>query len=73
MKASKIIGILLIIASLFIGYVGIKKVQDNTNEINVLGIKIEASNESGQQQGYLYLGAAVIVFIGGILLTNKTR
>ena len=73
MDISKITAIVLILGSLAIGYIGYKKVSQNTNEVNVLGIKIEASNESGQQEGYLFLGLAVLVFAGGIYTLNKSK
>lgn len=66
MNAAKLIGTLLIIASLCIGYIGINKIADNTNQINFFGLKIDADNESGKQQGFLYLGAAVLLFVGGM-------
>ena len=66
METSKIIGAILLVISLAIGYIGVNKIADSTKEINFLGLKIDASNESGQQQGYLYLGVAVILFAGGI-------
>jgi hypothetical protein len=66
MKAPQVIGIILVVISLLIGYVGINKVADSTKEINLLGLKIDASNESGQQQGYLYLGLAVVLLGGGL-------
>jgi hypothetical protein len=66
MKAPQIIGIILVVISLLIGYVGINKVADSTKEINLLGLKIDASNESGQQQGYLYLGLAGVLLGGGL-------
>ena len=71
MNASKIIGIILIIASLLVGYVGFNKIADNTAQINLLGLKIDASNESGKQQGYLYVGFAILLFVGGIYTINK--
>jgi len=73
MNTSKIIGILLIIVSLAVGYVGFNKIADNTAEINLLGLKIDASNESGKQQGYLYLGFALILIAGGIYTVNKSK
>lgn len=73
MNLSKIIAVVLIILSLFIGYIGINKVQENTNEINFLGIKIEASDESGKQKGYLYLGFAVLLLGGGLYSLNKSK
>ena len=66
MNTSKIIGTLLILGGLALGYVGINKIADSTKEINLLGLKINASNESGQQQGYIYLGAAILIFGGGL-------
>ena len=73
MNPSKIIGIILIIISLGVGYVGINKIADNTKEINLLGLKIDASNESGKEQGYLYLGLAVILLAGGVYTLNKSK
>ena len=73
MNTSKIIGIILIVISLAVGYVGINKIADNTKEINLLGLKIDASNESGKEKGYLYLGLAVILLAGGVYTVNKSK
>lgn len=71
MNISKIIGTILIIVSLALGYIGINKIVDSTHEINFLGLKIDASNESGKQQGFIYLGAAIAIFVGGIYVTKS--
>lgn len=73
MNSSKIIASILIIASLGMGYLGYNKISENTNQVNILGVKIEASNESGQQQGYLFVGIAVLLFLGGIYTLNKSQ
>lgn len=73
MNTSKIIAAILIIASLGMGYLGYNKVSESTNEVNVLGLKIEASNESGKQEGYLFLGLATVLFLGGIYTLNKSK
>ncbi len=73
MNTSKIIGIVLLIISLGIGYNGINKISENTVQVNLLGLKIDASNESQKQQGYLYLGFAAILFAGGIYTLNKSK
>ncbi|OCB71157.1 hypothetical protein B0A79_22435 [Flavobacterium piscis] len=73
MNPLKIIGIILIVISLGVGYIGINKIADNTKEINLLGLKINASNESGKQQGYLYLGLGIILLVGGIYTVNKSK
>ncbi|WP_276381383.1 hypothetical protein [Flavobacterium sp. H4147] len=71
MNLAKIVGIVLIVLSLAAGYVGLNRVADSTKEINFLGLKIDASNESGQIQGFLYLGAAVLLLAGGIYTLKK--
>ncbi|MEZ4877129.1 MAG: DUF5963 family protein [Flavobacterium sp.] len=71
MKSNKIIGIILAVVALYIGYIGITKVSKSTKEVNVLGLEIDASNESGKEKGYLYLGAAVILFAGGMYSLKK--
>lgn len=73
MNTSKLIGIVLIILSIGIGYTGANKISENSAEVNLLGLKIDASNESGKQQGYLYLGIAAVLFIGGIYTLSKSK
>ena len=68
---NKIIGAILIIASLMLGYIGINKISESTGSVNVLGIKIEASDKSGKQEGYIFMGVAVILLAGGIYTLNK--
>lgn len=71
MNTNKIIGTILIVVSLFIGYTGINKVSQNDASVKVLGLKIDASNESGKNQGFIYIGLAAIIFIGGIFTINR--
>ncbi len=67
------IGGILIIISLAIGYFGVTKISENNQQVNILGLKIDASNEPGKQQGYFYLGLAAILFVGGIYTLNKSK
>lgn len=71
MKPNKIIGIVLIVVALYLGYLGATKVSNNTAEVKVLGLEIDASNEAGKEKGYLYLGGALILFAGGIYSLKK--
>ena len=73
MNNSKIIGAVLILISLGIGYLGYTKIADSSASVNVLGVKIDASNESGKQEGYLFVGLAVVLFAGGIYTINKAK
>ncbi|CAM3602442.1 hypothetical protein FLGE108171_05435 [Flavobacterium gelidilacus] len=71
MKISKIIGIVLILGSLYLGYLGINKVANNSAELNVLGLKIDASNDSGKEQGFIYIGLAIVLLGSGVYSINK--
>lgn len=73
MKANKIIGIVLIIASLLVGYLAYQKISDNTKSLNIGEVKLEASNESGKTEGYLFLGLAVLLFGGGVYTLRKSN
>lgn len=71
MKIEKIIGTVLMLISLYVGYLGIDKVSNNSKEVKVLGLEIDASNESGKEKGYLFIGLAVVLFAGGLYSINK--
>ncbi|AWW00428.1 hypothetical protein [Arcticibacterium luteifluviistationis] len=71
MKSNKIIGILLIVGSLVLGYFGFNKVSNNDVSVEVLGLEIDASNKSGKEQGYMLLGLGLVVFVGGLYTTSK--
>ena len=71
MKA--IVPVLLIVGSLFLGYLGVNKIQSNSASVKVLGLEIEADNQSGKEQGYIFLGLAVLLFAGGVVTYNKSR
>ena len=73
MKTNKIIGAILIIVSLAMGYQGYNKISESTKSVNLLGLKVEANDESGKKEGYLFLGLAVVLFGGGIYTLNKSK
>lgn len=73
MDVRKITGAILIIISLVVGYIGFNKISQSSNEVKVLGVEIEASDESGKKEGYLYVGLAIVLFGGGIFTINRTR
>ena len=69
----KVLAIVLILAALGIGYIGANKIADSTKGFKFLGMKIEASDESGKTEGYVYLGIAVILLAGGVYSLGKAK
>ncbi|MEP7266974.1 MAG: hypothetical protein ABI844_05050 [Saprospiraceae bacterium] len=67
-----IIAIALIVGGLLLGYQGVTTVTHNSTEVKLLGIKVDASNETGKEKGYIYIGGGVLlVLLGGYLLKNN--
>ncbi|GGK56434.1 MULTISPECIES: hypothetical protein [Flavobacteriaceae] len=74
MHTRKIIGILLIVISLCLGYFGFNKISENSKSIEVLDLKVDISNNSEKEMGYISIGSAIILLIGGLyLLKNEDK
>jgi hypothetical protein len=73
MQTTKILGTVLLIAAIILGYFGVTKVANSSSEVKVLGLEIDASNESGKKKGYMLIGLAVVLFAGGLYSINKKQ
>lgn len=73
MEVRKIIGAILIIISLGLGYLGFNTMTESSNSVKVLGVNIEASNETEKRKGYMYIGLAIVLFAGGIYTINQSK
>lgn len=73
MNSTKIIGIVLMVGGIALGYMGITKISDNSASVEILDLEIDISNESGKEQGYLYLGVAILLFAGGVYSLRKSK
>ncbi len=67
----QLIGIALIVCSLFLGYQGVEKISNNNASVEILDVEIDLSNKSGKEEGFMYVGLAVLLFVGGIYLVKK--
>ncbi|MGV8963451.1 MAG: hypothetical protein ACOH2V_08740 [Candidatus Saccharimonadaceae bacterium] len=71
MKA--IIGVILIVAALVLGYLGINQIQQSSNAVEILGVELKAEDKGGKETGYLQLGLGVVSLVGGIYLLGKRK
>jgi hypothetical protein len=69
----KVIGILLIILSLYLGYVGITKFSNSGQSVDIVGIEISTENNHKKSTAYLYIGLALVSFVGGGFLTKNGK
>lgn len=67
----KTIGIVLILASLGLGYLGIDKYQSSGESIDIAGVEISAENQKGRTESYVYLGVALLSLVIGIRILNR--
>ena len=71
MNGRNIVALIFIVFGLYIGYIGVNKLANNTNEIKFLGIEIDASNEKGQTKGIVFIVLAAMMIGGGAALMRK--
>lgn len=65
-------GIILIIAALLLGYIGVQKLDESETNVKFLGINISAEDESKKEVGYIFLGLAALCLVGGVM-TMRNR
>jgi len=67
----KIIPAILLIAGLLLAVKGIQTIQSATAGVKLLGLEINASDESGQTAGIMYLLLGVGALIGSYMTWKK--
>jgi len=71
MSTGKIIGIVLLVIGLYLGYQGINMYQGSGVSVEILDTKIGVSDDSTKSTSFLYMGLAIVLIIGGIFTVNK--
>ena len=65
-------GVILIIAAIFFGLVGINKLDESEQSANFLGIfKFHYEDEDAKEVGYIFLGLAALLLIGGFMTMRE--
>ncbi len=67
----KVIGIILILISIYTGYVGFEKFSSSGESVKILGLELSAKDSDGRSQAYIILGLSIVSFLGGIYLVAK--
>ena len=69
----KVIGILLILVALFLGYLGIKGLNESSSSVKILGIEITAQDNESKEKAYIEMGLGVAALIGGVYLIGQKK
>ena len=65
-------GIILIVAAIFCGLIGINKLDESEQSANFLGIfRFHYEDEDQKEVGYIFLGLAALLLIGGVMTMRE--
>ena len=64
------IPIILIIAAVFFGYEGYNRME-NTAQIKIGDLKIEAGANGGKESAYIFFGLGAVCLIAGLVMLSK--
>jgi hypothetical protein len=67
----KILGTILILGALALGYLGYTKMQENKAEIKIGELEISAQDGKSRQDAYLFFGLAVVALMAGLVISRK--
>ena len=69
----QIIGVLLLVVGLYLGYTGINKYSNSGESVEVLGVEISAKDKDYRTTAVIYIGLAVVCLFGGISIIRSAK
>ena len=69
----KVIGILLIVAAIVLGYLGITGASQSETSVDLLGLEITAQDSNAKQTAYIELALGVVALVGGVYLMGQDK
>ncbi|WP_276480799.1 DUF3185 family protein [Paraflavitalea pollutisoli] len=67
----RILGVLLLIGGILLGYFGYQKFDDNKAGVKIGDLEITAKDESKTTSGYIMMGAGVVAIIAGAVMLSR--
>jgi len=69
----RVIGIILILGALVLGYFGINGLSESSTSVEVLGLEFKAEDNTGKEKAYIQLGFGVVALIAGVYLIGQKK
>ena len=69
----KVNGILLIVAALVLGYLGVTGISQSEKSVDLLGLEITAEDNNAKQTAYIELALGVVALAGGVYLLGQKK
>ncbi|MBC9797907.1 hypothetical protein [Sinomicrobium weinanense] len=67
----KIIALILILAALVAGYIGIDKLDSSESGLKIGDLELKAEDTSSKKTAYMYIGGALICLVAGVTLVSR--
>jgi len=67
----KILPFILVIVGVVLVYLGIVTYQDSTANLDIFGLNLKASDDSGQTAAFLYFGAGIVCWVFAYILGSR--
>jgi len=69
----RVIGIILIVGALVLGYFGINDLSESSTSVEVMGLELKAEDNTGKEKAYIQLGFGVLALIAGVYLVGQKK
>jgi len=69
----QIVGIILVIVALALGYAGYDKMQNSKAGIKIGDLELSATDKSSNNESYLFFGLGAVALIGGLVMLSKGK
>jgi hypothetical protein len=68
-----LLGIVLLIGGIVLGYFGFRKLDDNKADIKIGDLEISAKDKKGSTDAWIMMGAGAVAIIGGsVMMARKS-
>ena len=66
-----ILGIVLIVGGIILGYFGYQKIDDNKADVKIGDLELSAKDKKGSSNGWIILGGGVVAIIAGSVMMSR--
>lgn len=67
----RILGVILLIGGILLGYFGYQKLDSNKAEVKIGDLEISAKDENSTTSAYIMMGGGVIAIVAGAVMLSR--
>lgn len=67
----RIIGVILLIGGIILGYFGYQKLDENKADVKIGDLELSAKDKDDSTSAYIMMGAGVVALIGGAVMLSR--